>query len=68
MRWIAVAVFVVGLVLLVLALFADQLGFGASGSSFGWKQLIGTIVGAGLCVGGALGWWRVTRAEPGEGA
>jgi hypothetical protein len=68
MRWVAVAVFVVGLVLLIVALFADQLGFGASGSGFGWKQLIGTIVGAGLCIGGALGWWRITRAGSGEEA
>jgi hypothetical protein len=67
MRWVAIGLIVVGLVLLVVSLFADQLGLGASGSGFGWKQLLGTIVGAGLCVGGALGWWRMARTEPGEG-
>jgi hypothetical protein len=68
MRWIAVGLLVVGLALLIVALFADQLGFGASGSGFGWKQMVATIIGAGLCVGGALGWWRLTRTDPGEGA
>ncbi len=67
MRWVAVALFVIGLALLIVALFADAFGLGASESGFGWKQLIGTIVGAGLCVGGALGWWRITRSGSSEG-
>jgi hypothetical protein len=67
MRWVAIGLIVIGLVLLVAALFADRFGFGASGSGFGWKQMIGTILGAGLCIGGAIGWWRITRAGQEEG-
>jgi hypothetical protein len=67
MRWVAIALFIIGLALLIVALFADRLGFGAAGSGFGWKQMIGTIVGAGLCLGGALGWWRIAHVGPEEG-
>ncbi len=61
MRWIAIGLIVVGAVILVLSLFADALGLGASGSGFGWKQLIGTILGAGICLGGARAWWVMTH-------
>lgn len=67
MRWIAIAVMCVGAVLLILALFADQIGIGSAASGFGWKQLLGTILGVGLIFGGALGWWRITRAGAGNG-
>jgi hypothetical protein len=68
MRWIAIGLIVVGLALLIVSLFADSLGFGAKGSSFGWKQMLGTIVGAGLCLGGVIAWWRMGRTGSGEGA
>ena len=63
MRWIAVVLMVVGAVILALALFADALGIGASGSDFGWKQLIGTMLGAGIFLGGARGWWAYARTR-----
>jgi hypothetical protein len=52
---------VIGALLLVVSLFADALGLGAAGSDFGWKQLVGTMFGAGLCLGGARGWWAISR-------
>ncbi len=54
---------VVGALMLALALFADALGIGAAGSEFGWKQMIGTMLGAGIFLGGARGWWADSRAR-----
>lgn len=62
-RWIAVVLMVVGAVILALALFADALGIGASGSDFGWKQLVGTMLGAGIFLGGARVWWERSRTR-----
>ena len=40
-----------GVVLLVISAFADPLGIGGT-DDFGWKQLVGVIVGAVALVGG----------------
>src|SRR3954463_7170222 len=64
-RWIAIALMVTGACIFALALFADAFGIGAAGSAFGWKQLIGTMLGGGICLGGARGWWEL--AHPGAG-
>ena len=63
MRWIAIGLVVIGALLLLASLFADVLGLGAAGSDFGWKQLIGTMLGAGLCLGGARGWWEMSHTH-----
>ncbi len=63
MRWIAIGLGVIGALLLLASLFADVLGLGAAGSDFGWKQLIGTMLGAGLCLGGARGWWEMSHTH-----
>jgi len=52
-----------GALLLTLSLFADALGIGSAGGDFGWKQLIGTMLGAGGCLGGARGWWELSRTR-----
>jgi hypothetical protein len=52
-RWIAIAMLVVGLVLTVGSLFADNLNLTGGGVGLGWKQLIGLIVGLALVLGGA---------------
>lgn len=52
-----------GAFILALSLFADALGLGAAGSDFGWKQLTGTMLGAGICLGGARGWWELSRTR-----
>ncbi|MDQ2787328.1 MAG: hypothetical protein M3Y58_20250 [Chloroflexota bacterium] len=63
MRWIAIGLIVIGTLLLFVSLFADTLGIGAGGSDFGWKQVIGTTLGAGLCLGGARGWWGLSHTH-----
>lgn len=63
MRWIAIGLIVIGALLLVVSLFADALGFGAAGGDFGWKQVIGTLLGAGICLGGLRGWWGMPHAR-----
>ncbi len=63
MRWIAIGLMVMGALLLAISLFADALGIGAAGGDFGWKQLIGTMLGAGTCLGGARGWRDLSRTR-----
>ena len=63
MRWIASGLIVIGTLLLFVSLFADALGIGAAGSDFGWKQMVGTMLGAGLCLGGVRGWWALPRTR-----
>ena len=53
-RILAIAFIVVGVVLVLVAALADQIGFGAPGSTFGWKQLVGVVVGIGLIAGGVV--------------
>ena len=48
---------VLGVVLLLVAVFADTLGFGA-GRGFGWKQIVGSVVGVVVAVVGA---WLARR-------
>ena len=43
--------FGVGAVILILSLAADPIGIGGS-SGFGWKQILGALVGAILTVAG----------------
>ena len=54
---------VTGALILGVSLFADAVGIGAAGSDFGWKQMIGTMLGAGLCLGGMRGWWGLRRTR-----
>ena len=65
-RWIAIGLIVTGALILAVSLFADAFGIGASGSDFGWKQLIGTMLGAGICLGGVRGWWDLSHPRPAE--
>jgi hypothetical protein len=54
MRIIAGVMLVVGLLLTLGSLFADQLNLTAGGVGLGWKQLIGVVVGLVLLLlGGA---------------
>jgi hypothetical protein len=53
-RTLAVVLIVLGVVLALVSLAADVLGIG-NGTGFGWKQILGTIVGVLLVVAGA--WW-----------
>lgn len=53
-RILALAFIVVGLLLGLVSAFADQMGLGAGGSGFGWKQLLGLVVGVILLVVGIV--------------
>jgi hypothetical protein len=52
-RWIAIAMVVIGLAVTLGSIFADDLNLTGGGVGLGWKQLIGTIVGLALLLGGA---------------
>ena len=53
-RILAIAFIVVGALLALVSALADAIGFGAPGSTFGWKQLLGTVLGAIILVAGVI--------------
>jgi len=59
----ALAIVVVGVVIMLGSAVADIVGFGATPLVFGYKQLAGIAVGAALAIVGAALYWRATRAE-----
>jgi len=59
----AVAIVVVGVVMMLGSAGADIVGFCATPLVFGYKQLAGIVVGAALAIVGAALYWRATRAE-----
>ena len=48
-RLLGWVVMVIGVVILVVSVFANQFGVGDTGS-FGWKQITGTVVGGAIVV------------------
>ena len=62
-RFVSLAMVVAGGLLVVGAVFADQIGLTWGGEGFGWKQLIATIVGLVLLLLGAS--WLL-QAQMGE--
>ena len=53
-RVLAIVFIVVGALLALVSAFADIIGLGAPGSSFGWKQLLGTVLGIIALVAGIV--------------
>ncbi len=53
-RILAIAFIAIGVILAAVAALADQIGVGAPTSSFGWKQLLGLVVGIILVVAGII--------------
>lgn len=53
-RHVAQILLVVGILLVLVSLFADALGVGGQ-PGFGWKQTVGLVIGVALV---ALGLWR----------
>ena len=59
----AYAVLIVGVLILLASFFADPLALGQPGTGFGWKQMLGTVVGAAITFGG---YRLVRRVERGR--
>lgn len=51
-RWAPVSLIVIGGLLVIGAIFADSLGFTWGGDGYGWKQLLATIAGLVIALGG----------------
>jgi predicted MFS family arabinose efflux permease len=60
--FLGVALAVLGLALAVVSGLADLIGVGANEDEFGWKQIVGLIVGfAAIDVGGVLAWLGIRQ-------
>jgi len=55
----------IGLVLLLVSGLADVVGLGDPTATFGWKQVLGLLVGVALVVAGAIIAWRARREREG---
>ena len=53
-RILAIAFIIIGVILAAASALADQIGIGAPTSSFGWKQLLGLVVGIVLVIAGII--------------
>ena len=59
---VAVVLVVVGLGILVLSAVADLIGIGQD-AAFGWVQIVGVLVGAGIAVVGGAYWWLMGKGQ-----
>ena len=50
---IGILMIVIGIALLIVSLLADTLGLGGA-AGFGWKQILGSVVGAVAVVAGLI--------------
>ena len=57
------AVLIIGVLVLLASLFADPLALGRPDTGFGWKQILGTIIGAAIAYGGFRLVRRVERDQ-----
>ena len=68
---IAIVVMIVGLVVGLISLFADPIGLGGDTSTFGYYQILGTVVGIVLIAAGGFFFYRggrfMTSKTKGEG-
>ena len=60
-RWVPISLIVIGALLVVGSIFADSLGFTWGGEGYGWKQMLATIAGLVIALGGV---GLLTRPEP----
>jgi len=67
-RALGILVAAAGVALLLVSVFADQLGLGGT-DDFGWKQVVGAALGGVALLGGLAYAFLPTReeAEPGPG-
>jgi hypothetical protein len=57
------AIIALGMILVLVSIFADSIGLSGGGDGYGWKQLLATIVGLVVLVSG-LGWAMRDRQIP----
>jgi uncharacterized membrane protein YqjE len=58
----------IGLVLMLVSGLADVIGLGDPTARFGWKQVLGLLVGVALVVAGAIIAWTTRRGRKGPTA
>ena len=51
-KYLSVAAIILGVLLAVMSLLADEIGVSGGGEGIGWKQLIGAIVGMVIALAG----------------
>ncbi|MGE3798214.1 MAG: hypothetical protein AB7G88_10245 [Thermomicrobiales bacterium] len=61
-RFLSVAAIILGILLAVMSLLADEIGVSGGGEGLGWKQLIGAIVGLVIALAGVTFLWRSPSA------
>jgi predicted MFS family arabinose efflux permease len=62
---IGVALAVLGLALAVVSGLAELIGLGDPTDRFGWKQILGLVVGLALLVAGLVTAWKALRRPTG---
>ena len=62
-QWLPQALIVLGALLTLGAIFADDIGFSGGGDGFGWKQLIAVIVGLIIALFGVSLLFRPTDSR-----
>ncbi len=63
LAFFAYAMLIFGVLVLLASLFADPLALGRPGTGFGWKQMLGTVIGAAITYGGYRLVRRVERSR-----
>jgi hypothetical protein len=53
-RNLGIAIFVIGLLVILISLLADVIGIGATGGVFGWKQILGVGIGVLVSLAGII--------------
>jgi hypothetical protein len=53
-KLLASVVAFLGIAVALVSAFAEPLGLGSEGGTFGWKQILGVVIGALVFVGGMI--------------
>jgi len=56
-------VIAIGVIVVVVSVLADPIGIGSE-DTFGWRQIVGVIVGAGVAAIGIVMAWRAENPRP----
>jgi uncharacterized membrane protein len=56
-------VIAIGVIVVVVSVLADPIGIGSE-DTFGWRQIVGVIVGAGIAAIGIAMAWRAENPRP----